>query len=478
MVERSSALFFCMKELKMPFSLNLPELYDWIEERWQRRSTIVFVLILVGVLLSIFFADVDLTILSVGSWIIISVSLLTIWLIWLLPRRVPTTKRKKIGILVGISAENRYEEERLRADFIMSLKEFIGQTSQLHQFQLIELNSFHSKRIDDETSAYYYLHKSKAKFVLYGRIRTRPLGEGKPSHILDLRGLVSHKPIPQELSERISTDFGGMLPPRVVIHQEAGVFAFEVTAKIVDLVARYIISLSSLVSGEVRYATELLEDIKTRMSVWPQNLPATQKIIALLPHRLGECYHQLAWQCYNNWYTSRESEYLVQLEAFLPKLFLYQPNNYHGIISKAICAFVLRRDIKEALIAVRKCKGMDDSLWKYSEAFLLAYQNKVPEAKQAYWKAFKMKDSSSNIQVQVEEFLDEVISQEPDKYRLHYFSGLINFHKKEDKASALRDFQLFLNKDSDGHYPALITDTKKYVEQISKQLSESQEDRE
>jgi tetratricopeptide (TPR) repeat protein len=230
-------------------------------------------------------------------------------------------------------------------------------------------------------------------------------------------------------------------------------------------VGRYIIGLASLISGDVEQAEQLLEDISNRINSWPLELPTVKIIKTRLPFRLAEVYEQHSRLLYLDWYTTRNKAKVQALEDRCKKLLTFRPDSYVGFITQAICCFVLRRDVGGALAEIKKCQKVKDCTWMYSKAFLLAYQGKVEEAKKTYWRAFKTPSTVSSTQIQVEVFLEEVIAEEPEKYYLYYFLGLINYHAKEDTVAALRDFQTFLDKVKDDHFPSLVEDARKYLAQ-------------
>jgi hypothetical protein len=87
----------------------------------------------------------------------------------------------------------------------------------------------------------------------------------------------------------------------------------------------------------------------------------------------------------------------------------------------------------------------EDVTWRYSEAFLKAYKGDLVGRYVSYRAAFRGA-CDDTVPIQSEEFVLEVISQEPDKSALHFCTGLINYHAKRDWASAIREFRLFVSK--------------------------------
>lgn len=449
---------------------DLQKSFEWFKERWHHKTTLALVLVVAASLLIYFFAKIDLSKVSTFAWISTGIVLTSIYVVWLYPRRIPRAPRKSVGILVAVSSETTGEERRLKADFTDVLRSCINESTLRQPFEIIELNPFHCRRITDRNIAAHYLTRSGARLLLFGRVRYRVL-EGKPNHILDLNGVVSHRPIAEDLSKRLSAEFTTIFPRRVIIQEEVDVFAFEVSAKILDLVGKYMVAVATMTSGEIEYAQQLLEEISNRIDTWPTQLPTVQKIKARLPQRLAEVYELHCRSLYFDWYTSRNKEYLKALEELASKLLQLHPDSYGGLMTRAICAFVLRRDVREALATVKKCEKVKDCVWMYSKAFLLAYQGKLKLAKKTYWRAFKTPSITGITQLEVEIFLQEVIAEEPDKYYLYYFLGLINRHAKDDKEAALRDFQSFIDKAKNSQLGSLVTDARKYVDEISAELA-------
>lgn len=347
---------------------------------------------------------------------------------------------------------------RLKSDFIDVIQQFIDRSNYKYKFQLIELNQYHTNKIPI-TSASHYLFKSGAIFILYGRIRKRRINN-KDHNILDLNGAVSHKKTTEKIRKELSADFSNTLPSRFMMTIEKDVLVFEVSAKIIGLVAQYIIGMATLISGDFVYSIQLFEDIKKNIDSWPEQLRTVKTIKTKLPHRLTVSYQAQIDLLYNSWYNTREKQYLIELEKFVDSLLSISPNDYYGLVIKPICSFVIRRDVREARKYINKCKNIKDPTWMYSDAFLAAYEGKLETAINKYKKAFKRKLNDPSIPIQTEHFIEEVIAEEPEKSYLYYYLGLINIHVKEDKAAALRDFQTFINIVKDSVYTTLIDDLR------------------
>ena len=110
---------------------------------------------------------------------------------------------------------------------------------------------------------------------------------------------------------------------------------------------------------------------------------------------------------------------------------------------RAIWYFVARRDVAAAKREIRKCKDSPDCAWRYSEAFLLAYEGALTQAYRRYRVVFRH-SCPEHLPVEVEEFIMGVLEEEPDKVQLHFCLGVINYFAKGDKARALQELERFL----------------------------------
>jgi hypothetical protein len=110
--------------------------------------------------------------------------------------------------------------------------------------------------------------------------------------------------------------------------------------------------------------------------------------------------------------------HLDEVEKRIPKIYFY-------LLLKAIYAFVVEKNLKRASEAINQCKQVKDPTWRYSKAFLEAYKGKMDDAERTYRAAFKI-EGPAETYFEVEEFLDWMVHEEPDKVQLHYCLGLIN----------------------------------------------------
>ena len=130
-----------------------------------------------------------------------------------------------------------------------------------YSFKFLDLKDHVLEKIHSSDDALNFINEMGYSFMIYGKARTTKI-KGKTQHVLDLSGIVAHRPIPTEISKSFSKEFTELFPRRLIISTEGDLFTFEITANWVDVVSKYIIGIAALLSGDIEYAQELLEDLK------------------------------------------------------------------------------------------------------------------------------------------------------------------------------------------------------------------------
>lgn len=450
----------------MMIKIDLVPMIQWLSERWYRKSTLVILVLSALLVLLTCAMNFDLYKINLLWWIIIVVVLSGIVSGWLLSRKIPRTPKGRVGFLIAINHEDKTKQERFRNDFIRVLKNLLEAGGLKYQIKVVVLNEFHSSKIMDQETALYYLKTSHGHFILYGNIRERVLNN-QAHHFLNLAGTVTHRPIPKPVSQIFSREFSELLPSKLTISSEGDVFVFEFTAQLIEIVARYIIGIASLMSGDYEYALALFTDLQERMKRVDAELPPISKIKVRLPDRLYQTYSTWMSDLYDIWLSTREKELLVKIENLAHKTLQIRQNDYPTLLVTAICCFVIRRDIKNAKRFIKGCEGQKDGTWLYSYAFLHAYDGNMKTAKKLYNKAFKRSLNRKDVPIQTEQFMIDVLSTEPDKTQLYYCLGLVNYHGKQDLAAAARDFSQFLAVCPDGKFEEEKQEAQQYLNNIA-----------
>ena len=421
----------------------LDEALNIIKTYWYRRSTLVIIgLVIVGASLS-FFSAIKIEEVSLLGWVSIILILLFVVLFWAYSVRLPKAVRGKIGFAVAIVPETKEQEEKISADFVITLRELLQNSNLKYHFSFIQIPVHFAQKIQSPEDAVKILRDSQCHFMVYGRARTRNI-QDKETQIINLNGIVAHKPIPQETQKLLSAEFSELFPQKLFIPEEGDVFSFEVTAALINIVANYIIGISALVSGDFQYSQQLFERVEQEAKSFQSDIPSIVKIRQRIPSRLAEVYTVRARVCYLNWRSTKAPNLMDEMKIYLDLLGRVAPKNITGHVLRSIYLFVVNRDVAGAIEECEESRCSEDITWRYNYAFLNAYKGNMKKARAEYKRASKLLPRDPGTLLEIENFISWMLEKEPDRTQLHFCLGHINFFSKGDKASALLDFEKFL----------------------------------
>lgn len=425
---------------------------ETLERLWHRRPAGAFAVAIAGLgalaLTTDFGGRPRMT--PLGAFLVFSAVVL-VWAAWFATTRLPRTKPGHVGFVLSLYAEDDAEDIRLRTDFVSHLRGLLHDVEASH-FHLMVVRRSLAYDVDDVDSARRVLARTRAHFMIYGRVRRR-LVEGAPFHILTCNGMVRHRPAEETVRSELARDMMSYLPRRVQFAEDRDVFSFEATSEWLEVAARYAIGAAAMISGDAQYAEHQFLAVERRLRTGHRRLPALSTLSGRVAQRLVELY--TVWHAHLAVETARVplGEGVARLEEVARKLLERDANNYGALLSLAMTDFVLRRDLPAAFKKVARCKHGPNANWRYSIAFLYAYKGDLTRARDEYKYAFQSRRIDAELPVHVEEFINAVIAQEPDKVQLHFANALVNEYAKEDVGSAVHHYEQFLATCPQGGFP-------------------------
>lgn len=406
------------------------------------------------------FAEVS----SLHNLIICVIVALTIVCIWFVTNTLPKTRKNKIGFVVSISCDDEQSHKLIRDDFIVTLRKLIASSPTGKYFQFIEIPSHEACKIIDSDDAQKLRVRTRSHFILYGRSRTRKI-DSKDQHYIELDGLVIHNPIPTNVQQQLALEFSELLPRKLSVDKEAGLFAFELTSEWVELVAKYIMGIAAEVSGDLIHAELLFNEVQTKLVTARKDFHIYIKLKERLPIRLAEI-REARSDCYlNQWFISHDEEYIDKLYIEISK-----PDqravSVRTLNFKAIYVFIKTRDVDESIKLIKSCpKNTRDAVWHLNLAFLEAYKGSLKTALRHYRNSDKLKIELLTLS-QIENFMEYILSIEPDKAQIYYCLGYINWKIKGDNLQAIKDYRHFIEMANPSQYEEQIFYAIKWVEEL------------
>jgi len=454
------------------FEISGDQVIQWAERRWERKSTLAIILIVLLLAFVWKFTDTSLADLSVGETIFIGGLLLTISLLWMKSTAIPKASRGRIGIGVAIDCEGDAERKKIAADFISGLRSILLQDHGGDTFQLIDIPQHHAKTITDLEIATRIRLRARCNILVFGSAKVREI-QGVQKHVLFMNMQVGHRPIPRQLSQNLSREMAELFPQRLHIDTKNDLFGFEFTSEWIDCVTRYVVGIVASISGDLERSERLFLSLSANKHFQLSQTPPIKKLRQRVPIRLGEIYSYRAACEYELWRKDRQMEHIDKMWNHLTSLRNFNPGNYSGRLLTAIYYFVKERNITAAVREVRKCRDIRDATWKYSYAFLLAYSGEMMKARRIYRAAFQQYYERSDVPLQTEEFIQWVLQNEPDKIQLQFCLGLLNWKAKGDLQTAMKDFGLFIVSDASKSFPEEVRLAQAYLVNLKTELDET-----
>lgn len=420
---------------------SIPDLLEFFRRYWYEKVGLVIAIIFVVSLEIPLFISTKASLTVIG--IITVITGLLLFLFWLIMRRLPKTPKNKIGFYISIFCSTTEEEAKVREDFVLPLRQLISSGRAGSTFHIVEVPRHIAQKIIEVDDAQNLRIKCKAHFLIYGRVRVREI-DGENRHFIDLEGVVAHHPLPVDISSQFSTEFAELLPRRLSIPTENDVLSFQFTSEWADVVAKYIIGIAASFSGDWDYSEILFKDSLDRIKTKDPDIPVFQKLHERIPIRISELNENRAIIAHFNWVETKDEIYIDQLGSYLEKTDESRVELPGNIGRKAIYHFLKERDVDKSISLLKKTKKEADSIWFYNMAFLYGYGGDLKSSIRNYRKAIALPVEGEAL-YQIEDFVNWVLEEEPEKYQLYYCLAFFNWKAKGDKKQAVVQFEKFLS---------------------------------
>lgn len=431
---------------------------------WRQPSGLLTAILLAIVLETAFISATKLS-LVVAVLVIVGTSA-AILVAWLCARRLPKTRKGKVGFAVSLWCSDEEAACKVREDFVLSLQRLIKSGRTGRSFQFMEIPAYTAEKVIDHDDAQELRLKTRAHFLIYGRVRTRRV-DGFERYFLELDGIVAHKPIADDVSQKIAHEFSELLPRKVLLARENDLLSFQFTSEWADVVAKYVIGIAAAVSGDLQYAEGLYSDVRTRIQQIGTDFPVFVKLRERIPQRLAELFEARAQHAYEIWAKTHDKMHIVKLGEFLEQYDSEAAARKTPamLTLSSIYFFLSARAVEKSTHYLNQIpKQARDAVWHFNQAFLSAYQGDLKQSIRHYRSGMSCQITADLI-AKVEDFLCRIVAEEPDRVQLHYCLGFFNWKIKGDHLQAVSDFNKFLSLDS-------VNDFRKEMELSTQWLKE------
>jgi len=453
---------------------GIAEILRFIREIWYKKVVLLIILILIPCILLISFCGFDFSKLIKSQLIFLSIYEILMFLTWLITNRIPKANKKKIGIVIAIKTKTKEQHDAIKWKLVDTFTKYIQDNSDI-PFQVIHLQQHYINKFDinkdNEDSIKKLVKKTNAMYCIFGRCYDGNINNLE-NYVIDINAAVSHKPLPPEIQNEFSDEFSEVFINKKLIPKSDDITNFNLFSEQLEVVSKYILSEALSFSGFIYQSKELFEKLNNQLVTYRKNIEPINTIKSRLPAKLFDIYLFLARNSYIRYRKSHNTENLLKLKEYMNLLNDKIPDTYDYLILSSIYYFLDNRQIKYSKAQIEKCKTFKDAAWRYNDAFLYAYEGYLKTAYRKYMTAFKYNFEYDRL-FDVEEFIYEIYTQEPDKYQLLFILGLINYHLKDDKVLSTEYFDKFIEYPNN-KYNELIDIAIEYIKNKIKSIPADQ----
>jgi hypothetical protein len=272
---------------------------------------------------------------------------LAIWLptvcYWLYSNRLPKAENGKFGFVISIYCDDYETDKKFRADFVKNLSILITDGSTGKYFNFIELSNHATKNISNTQDAQSVLEKTKAHFIIHGRVKTRD-----KIHYFELNSIVTHKPLPIVVSNELKKEMSELLPRKIKIEDNNFLESFEFTSKWAEIASKYLIGNARLLSGDIGPALELYNEVLSISNNY-ENIPVINELRTKSIKNIVIILDIRATSLYEKWVETHDIYLIKEIFPLLDEYRRHNICNYQIETIKSIIFVLLHQDIDSAI---------------------------------------------------------------------------------------------------------------------------------
>ena len=255
---------------------------------------------------------------------------------------------------------------------------------------------------------------------------------------------VRHPEIDEDVEKALSYDMAQLGAPirSQRFEKKNTIDVFDFTTQALVFACQYIMGFAVLLAGDGQNAVTLLLQARQIVEINEGGYFDKNNLLQLVDERLYAAYYLSAAAQLRKFQSDHSIVYLQEMDKNLELSNRIRPDTYGYNLDKAYVLVCLYKDGKAAKKCIERCKEINqNNSWHYSEAFLCAYLDKSAGIVMSkYAKAFTK--PYANL-IELLDFIEFVLEQEPDKMTLHLAAGMI-YSKAGDNILARQHISIYL----------------------------------
>lgn len=336
------------------------------------------------------------------------------------------------GVLFVIESENSKTYEHIRHCLVSKFEELSRNYSKLNMRVICIPKSIANKYTLSKSENFQkILLRTNCLFAVYTRYTVDDV-DASENFEMCIDYALLHPKIKKEVRNLLLEEMHMFCTSihRQTFQKHDTIQTFNVTAQMLSYICEYFLGISFILTNRLSTAKEIFIQLDDVIKKTELNNHFIRVLVPIIKKRLVEICFALARPAYNSYRQTKKPEYLMEYRCLLEEANKYTPNTYEYYLDSAMLAILIDRDPGQAAIYVEKCKlTKSRNEWRYSDAFLAAYDIEMNPLKiyRKYQTAFKYE---INI-LDIAEFIEDIIEEEPEHGGLHLALGLI-YHDIKD----------------------------------------------
>lgn len=363
---------------------------------------------------------------------------------------IKRASKGKTGILIYIDTDDKQIYNETRRKFGEEFKENL-----FNGFEDIYV-PFGMKKIDYRKKKVIPLLRKK-RCILFLNIRIN-YDKDNTSVIYDMKinGAIVHVTYSDDVEKEFQKIFSMMLQnfKNIVFPSKEMIKKLRITATEMSMACEYVIGLSLFLNGDLKKAEVIFAEVVKRKPTSEQ----WQKVylgIQRMRHEIFMIYAKVYMEKYQR--QCDDDILLDKVDVLLEKAKECCGMTYEYCLNKAYYYIAKKQDSKKASELINLCKQMKHApqTWKYSEAFLKAYDNKsINTIVTSYNVALRVSYNILDLII----FIESALEREPNRHGLLLAVGIL-YKSLDDKE---------LSDESIRKYIECSVDRKKTIDILSR----------
>lgn len=375
--------------------------------------------------------------------------------------RLPRAKDLLSSVLFIIDAENDHFFHEVEKKLASEFEEISSQESKVH---------FHSLCIEKQKVKKYDLHKSqdivdllnKVNCIFFILIKHRvDLTTNAENFSIQIEYGVLHGEIEEKARTMLlQTDMKNLCSPikQRKFPKADSIDEMTFTAITLSIICKYVVGLTMLLTGDCKRAYDLFHDLKSALS---QDNP---EFIApgfeeILNNRIFFTCIAVATYDLDLFFENKDEKLLMDVDSKIEEANRIQPNTYAYFLTKAYVLVALNGDIMQIKNCIEMCKkDKRRNNWRYSDAFLTAYENKAAMTiYKKYTQAFKYDEPLNRIV----DYIEYILDNRPERSSLHLAAALV-YDEIGESILSKQHFDLYYSTHDDTRLKKLLIGKNKW----------------